>query len=610
MRTVKLKKKGNLRTAFTLSCALLVLVSGGMVVHAQDYPIMRYIEYHTMPPLPVEATRRGYVVFRTNYLDLVMRETIPSEEKIGQPLGAFASPGEYEPVGFAIRTLRDLEQLYVTATPLSGPGGAEIPTGRIDIRSVRYHLQKLWRSDIRMMYSPVWLEKRDHLDLGADLTQPFWVTIHVPEDAVPGVYNGLLTIHAKGSEPTDIELRLEVLPIDLLPVPDDYVIGMYDRVGPWGETDEELLAKYIDMREHGMTSVGYFGDLGLDIRVENERIVIDFTGKSDLERSIRAFHKAGLPGPFHWIMGKDIRDWAIEQAGSLESPRFGKYYRGAVEALVAHGKAMGWPEFIIQPEDEPFEYRHRWNSMIRSVQSLSSLPEIRIGEGGINANPKGFEEIFPLVDVFYFHDGPFVERGIYYAEQWEELRSRMQEENKTFWFYNCDHSGYHPEAGRFTYGFMIWETGAGGAFNWQYQGRKENAYEIVTGNSYHFTFRYPPVGDEPGGPTTQWEAQREGVDDLRYLLSWKKLAEEKRKDADPQTEEQIRGMEEQLDTWFEEIDYSAWRGGSVRGCWTTYAEDSPAFRGSYKMKGVWDLGRYNEIRRRIADWILILNEAD
>ena len=65
-----------------------------------------------------------------------------------------------------------------------------------------------------------------------------------------------------------------------------------------------------------MTSVGYFGPLGLDIRLEDERVTIDFTGKSELERSIRAFQKAGLQGPFHWIMGKDIRDWAIEQAGS------------------------------------------------------------------------------------------------------------------------------------------------------------------------------------------------------------------------------------------------------------------------------------------------------
>ena len=156
---------------------------------------------------------------------------------------------------------------------------------------------------------------------------------------------------------------------------------------------------------------------------------------------------------------------------------------------------------------------------------------------------------------------------------------------------------------------MVWDTEANGAFNWQYQGRRDNAYEIVTGNSYHFTFRYPAFGDEPGGPTTQWEAQREGIDDLKYLLTWKSLSDQAKRTDDQDIINIVEGMEKSLAGWFDEIDYSKWIGGSVRGSWTTYAEDSPAFRGIYKMKGVWDFEQYNIIRRNIADWILILQKA-
>ena len=59
-----------------------------------------------MPPLTDEDRERGFLVFRHHYCDQVLPETAPMPQDLNRTLSLSATPGEYEPVSFCIRSLR------------------------------------------------------------------------------------------------------------------------------------------------------------------------------------------------------------------------------------------------------------------------------------------------------------------------------------------------------------------------------------------------------------------------------------------------------------------------------------------------------------------------
>ena len=117
----------------------------------------------------------------------------------------FATPGEYEPVSFAVRPDERVEQFYLTATDLSGPAGA-IPQSNIRVQSVEsFHGAD---KDILMDLGHPW-------DMPSFQRELFWATVHVPAEAKPGEYNGEVTVTAGGKPIARLGLKLEVLPFHL-----------------------------------------------------------------------------------------------------------------------------------------------------------------------------------------------------------------------------------------------------------------------------------------------------------------------------------------------------------------------------------------------------------
>ena len=81
-------------------------------------------------PPDAEAQRRGYVVFTRPYTYMIHANHRPRPDEIVTTLACAACPGEYEPVTFALRPLRELRKVAVTVSGLRGPGGSSIPSGR------------------------------------------------------------------------------------------------------------------------------------------------------------------------------------------------------------------------------------------------------------------------------------------------------------------------------------------------------------------------------------------------------------------------------------------------------------------------------------------------
>ena len=86
-----------------------------------------------MPALSPEDHKRGYIVFLRHWMDLVFPNSIPKEAELIDELSISACRGEYEPVSFCIRTLKELKNWRVRATGLIREDGFRLRAPEVRI---------------------------------------------------------------------------------------------------------------------------------------------------------------------------------------------------------------------------------------------------------------------------------------------------------------------------------------------------------------------------------------------------------------------------------------------------------------------------------------------
>jgi hypothetical protein len=564
----------------------------------------------TPPPQPsAEETARGFMLFSRNYLRVLFANAVPLAEDRVTELEAAACAGEHEPVTFAIRALRDLDNVRVTVRDLQGDGGT-IPADAIDIRSVRYHPkegQSRWGPfNETLMDVPLFLEKRESLAIAADSGQPVWVTVRVPDDAKPGRYSGAIEIAAANSPGAQLPLTLQVYPFRLAE-PTGRFFGMYTKM----RTDPAWLAEtFADMRAHGMTTIGLCGNSGLAMAVQDGEIGIDWNGESALERNMDEYSRAGFPEPMVWLMGGDIPAFC-EKIGPIDSDQFADAYRQVITLMGAHGDEVGWPEIIYQPIDEPFEHAKNLDRAKRLLQILKSIPGVRTENDGMNGAWHNFtDEFYELTDCLVLHDGPTLHRGELNMDEWWEFRDRATRDGKQVWFYNIDLTAWHPEPIRFMTGFGLWKSKATGVIEWAYMFPvKEDDPGAVYSQPQALLYRFPQAPGEGGGPTIAYEAAREGVDDYRYLLTLSQLVE---KAGQGGKAELADGIWQPIQAKLDAASFEGCKGRAGQGNWTGECEILPdgnrAVRGDHKIDNGWQFDDYDELRRRIAQGIIRLGK--
>jgi len=578
----------------------------------QDMPPIEYVDGSPMPRLSPADSERGYVLFERNYLEMVFPASIPRKEELDPRLDMFATAGEYEPAAFCIRAMKPLEDVRLSATPLRRADGEEIGADHVRVRPVECLMrrgQARWGefADGEMLV-PAYIADSDTTTVGKDETRQIWVTVKVPESAPPGKYTGEIIVRPANAAEARVPVELEVLPFRLVE-PEDVYFGMYARM--WDD-EEEVMRRFKDMREHGMTTVGACGPLGAEIEMEGGKVKVTFDGASNLETAMKAYMAAGFPRPFVWLMSSDVMRWCRKQ-GELESDEFARCYRQVVEAILAEGRKRGWPEIIWQPLDEPFEHTQRLAATKRCLQILKTIPGLRTEEDGPNGNPSTLEELYDLCDILVYHDGPVLQRGTYDARAWAQFLERLKKDGKEVWFYNIDLTGYHPEVMRFGYGFGLKAARATGMIEWSYMTAvRPEKPEVVYERSRAYTFRYPKTAAHPGGPSIGWEATREGVDDYKYIATLERLIAKCRKTggkaAVPASE-----AERFLEKHLAGVDFNGCTGRACQGDWTGkkgWLKGGGKFvSGSYKMAIGWRFADYDRTRREIADWIIKLMES-
>jgi len=274
-----------------------------------DFVETRYVDDTALPSLRPEEQQRGYVVFSRHWMDLIFPNSVPQRSEITDKLKTFATRGEFEPVTLCVRTVRELKGLDVKVGELVSRNGDRLAAP--EVRLVRC-APRCWQGEewlyeggpVGVMNMPTYLEKPRLLDIAADRTVQYWLTVKVADDAAPGTYQGEIRISHEQGKSDSIKIMVEVLPVRLLEPP--HALGFWDFQRPYRGEIGTLQQFYQKMSEHGMNAVfARFGLFEYDKQTDtydfSRYLSIDDSGRvtvkldaSPLEASMEAAKQAGL----------------------------------------------------------------------------------------------------------------------------------------------------------------------------------------------------------------------------------------------------------------------------------------------------------------------------
>ncbi|MCX7007154.1 MAG: hypothetical protein NTY53_07885, partial [Kiritimatiellaeota bacterium] len=329
-----------------------------------------------LPKLRADDEQRGFAVWSRHYLECVYPHTNPRAEELNPELRAFATPGEFEPVNFIIRPLRDLANAKVSVSTI-GP----VPAENISVRRVRYMVARPNYTVLhRCRVVPDVLERFEGGNLKADENARFWLTLRVPDDAPAGEYTVAVTFTCMV-----VPVKLRVLPFKLRDDPEK-IFGIYYHhpLSIAARAPDEVSRAYFyrkaelehaDMAAHGTRNV-----------------VLDFwcapadkDGKFDLKwdtlaAQLALWKKYGFTGP----VALEINSGGVYQKYTHET--FGSHMRNVKDppeefcremtamvcAIESGRKQRGWPEFIYYPIDEPGSDPASVNFMVKVLKACKA----------------------------------------------------------------------------------------------------------------------------------------------------------------------------------------------------------------------------------------------
>ncbi|HUT36923.1 MAG TPA: hypothetical protein VNE39_25800 [Planctomycetota bacterium] len=463
-------------------------------------------EEATPPLAPTDAQKQaGCVLFTRNYLEPVYYNSNPRPYEVRNELKLFATPGEYEPVSFAVLPLADLQNVAVTCSDFLNPRDARLKSSIVDARFVRQLARGV--KPFMWMVGPEALEPFTTLNIPQGRTTQLWLTVRPPDDATPGAYEGTVTLKPANRPATALKLTVVVLPFKLLEDP-DMAFGWY-----YGTPSDpaQLRRELADLRAHGCTSLTIHGPKIKSIAADG-KVEIDFSHWDELRKLCAELG-------FHATKQTDIGGItdAITRIGIKElGPGFDVPFVAALREIKKWLDAH--PDFrvVFCIYDEPREsLLNSWNrtfdQTVAYIKLCRQVPGllITVNPMGDGSDKKDYTPFGGMVDILNTHAW----RGS------KGLIERTRKAGKTLWVYNNGQA-------RLPWGFGVWRVGAKGEWEWTYSGAGgpdcyspiptggyENEGESNTGRFPVYRFADRIV------PTPRYEWCREGTDDYKYLFT-------------------------------------------------------------------------------------------
>ncbi|MEI7905083.1 MAG: hypothetical protein WCI43_06690 [Candidatus Firestonebacteria bacterium] len=448
---------------------------------------------------PKEDLEKGYTVFMKSYSEDVYPNTLPSTSNLRKEVALFGTPGEFEPSVICILPYEDLKQMSVSVTDLTGQGGT-IYSKDIAIHHIKYE------------YGPIgiqWYVRGRYLVKGpadglAKVPRPFWLTVKIPENAVPGIYKGEITVSA-GKTPTKLPVTLEVFPFKFAEWGEHNVYWMWYYNGyPENSILERDMA---NLRAHGMNCFDSANPF--NPKVVGGKVSIDF---SLAERVIPLLKKHGFNS---WMFDNKVQhEILVQVGGSAWSEKHKAALKDFSEQVAAKAKAEKWPKLIFT-FDEPREDEDASN--IRGYIDMKNTFEI-MNAAGLITNPswsgwgggKRKDDSSKIADYTELCGLPFYNTTHANFPPAQKIIDKVNALKRPLLLYNCG-------ANRFAFGLLTWQNNALGNSQFWWGAAKYGNPTTEYAASACAVQSKDGIVD-----TTNWEQIREGVDDYRYIMTLEK----------------------------------------------------------------------------------------
>lgn len=516
------KKKLSFITGVLVTATMLSNAVAG-VYPSSDMPVPAGFKespfVETNPEIvPTEAEKElGFVVFNRPITETVYPQSIPLVYERLSCLSAFAAPGEFEPVTFSIYPLRDLKDIKVDVSPLMF-GKNLIPTENIDTRLVVYRNINYPHYTTSGIYRrmPEILEHVKFNNAAAKECQRYWLKIKVPENAVPGIYQGSINVSYKGlGKNFSIPVSFKVLSFKLLKDQSKhYTTYNWDTFRIYKNKSQKWKEDAVRTDGRAMTEYGIdtIPTIYLAYDIPSNSMTLDDNKILVINEMI----KAGMHGPVPAVgIGSFYSAFRKKDGSALPKPgphckltelppeEFYPKLTEAVKNFEKIRKEKNWPEFIYVPLDEVDPSSKEFGMKVYKAFKDAGV-KTYVTKDPVSADAKDYA---PYVDFWC---------GQSFSIPYEKA---VSDKKYGYWCYPNHNSNEIkiPEVmcrgGRMTYGFGFWRSGYSLLIPWIW--RSYNQEYLGKGSACGNFF------DENGNivPTPYWECFREGCDDLRYLYT-------------------------------------------------------------------------------------------
>lgn len=475
-------------------------------------------------------------------------------------LTGYAAQGEFEAVSFAIVPTADIGPMTVTCSELEGPGGAKISAENIKVGYVKFwDVQDRGKNVVNV--EPYLLMDTNTLPRQYNRIAREWrVTIHVPENVPGGAYQGTVAVMGDAGE-MKLPLTFHVLPIKLDALAVNVLLN-YDTPGEalfYGDKEArwQRIAKELQMmRDHGMNNVAVGG---LHLPISDDDV-------SDFERFIDLYQKTGFDKPMYVAGTMNM----YAQFKNLLDPKQQEAYCEVLRKI-ADVAARKKQKVIFSLGDECTN-----DGREAMTQLVAKLVHERMPDLYTISDINGYRELMgaaPYLKAAGFNNGwqgGFSSNRTGHDLLVETVIQRVKSKGCTPWFIN-------GSVGRYPFGVFLWKMqslGVAGKCEWHFFSCTSDPYNPFDSNQPNAfsSLTFPECI-----PTMQLEACREGIDDLKYVLTLERVLAEQ-KDADPVMAGRAAAARDALDYWMDQIPDRLYSAHTPDGAGQHTGKDFPPER--------------------------------
>ncbi len=482
----------------------------------QGYFVERFYVDNKKAPIPSAAAKhRGWYCFDQHWMDMCFANTIPNKEVLKPSFKIHMAKNEYEPFTIGIRALRPVAAL--TMRVKYAPDNAPSLAITIPATAPRRNTNHVNASEF--IVSPDHLENTDTMKLAANTSRQFWITAN--SKSTPGVYRYILNI-SDGANSMDVPLEITVNDFELAETK-NYDLGFWTYFYTVEDTEKMIATQ----AKHGMNTIGAWGDVLKFSNIGTKDLKIDFE-QSLLPVVAKEFKRNNMSGTLH-ISCSGLMDAIVK----LPRSQWQEVHDRVMKELLDYAEAHDFPPMTFGSYDEVLSNPSELPKYIWQVKRQKAMGLIvnndHLWYKTSRPYQKQLNEVADLHDIFTIR---YNTRNFWYVDTCNEIARTAAARNKKIVAYNSNNALCHTqtEGMRFIYGWFFRTAGKGfsGHMMWAYNYIMGNPYNDLDGNHNESAYDYPPYGPRKGGVTINLAAMREGVDDLRYVLTLENLIKEAR----------------------------------------------------------------------------------